>query len=65
MYLFSKLLQVKYFEFSSKCGEKSLTDWNVYGHGTVTVQQNNNSIYFKENGSLKLNISGKVLIVIT
>ncbi|APC92392.1 MULTISPECIES: DUF6314 family protein [Francisella] len=61
MDLFSKLLQVKYFEFSSKCGEKSLTGWKGYGHGTVTVQQNNNSICFKESGSLKLNISDKVL----
>lgn len=43
--------------------QKSLTGWNGHGHGTVIVQQNNNSITFKEDGSLKLDNSTKVLSI--
>ncbi|ABK90569.1 hypothetical protein IBE20_08730 [Francisella tularensis subsp. novicida] len=63
MDLFSKLLQTKHFEFSAKCGKKSLTGWNGHGHGTVIVQQNDNTITFKEDGSFKLDSSTKVLSI--
>ncbi|MDE5005212.1 hypothetical protein NAI73_12775, partial [Francisella tularensis subsp. holarctica] len=48
---------------SAKCDKKSLTGWNGNGHGTVRVQQNDNIITFKEDGSFKLDSYTKFLSI--
>ncbi|MBK2092993.1 DUF6314 family protein [Francisella philomiragia] len=61
MELFSKLINIRHFKYESKSGKKSQTGWNGHGHGTVITHQNDNCIYFKEEGSFILDGSEKLI----
>lgn len=55
MDLFSQLTKINYFEFESSSGEKSQTGWNGSAKGSVTIKIEQDLIYYKEQGRLKLN----------
>lgn len=57
MNLFNELLKVKTFEFKAQAGENSQTGWNGYGRGSIELQEDSDTIYFKEDGKLKLDCS--------
>ena len=59
MNLFTSLINIQNFRFKATAGEKSSTNWNGTGQGKVITNLNGNKLFFKEEGSFKLDAISK------
>jgi hypothetical protein len=59
MNLFTDLMKIQKFEFKATTGKKSSTNWNGLGQGKVITSLKNNRLFFKEEGSFKLDSNPK------
>ena len=54
MNLFDNLANTQHFTFKAIAGQKSSTNWNGLGEGKVATSLKGNKLFFKEEGSFKL-----------